>query len=109
MKKIFILAAICLPLLFCGCEKKIIDTDITIYGTVYDATTFNPIQGVMLTAQPGGRNCYTGSDGAFNFEAFFEPGKYTITATITGYQTDRKSVVMTSGQSTELSFALRKE
>ena len=44
-----ILAVVCLPLLFAGCEKRIVETGVTIYGTVYDAATHNPIQGAMLT------------------------------------------------------------
>lgn len=109
MKKIILLAVICLPLLFTGCEKRIINTGVTIYGTIYDATTFNPIQGAMLTLQPSGRSCYTGSDGAFNFEEDLEPLQYTITAQANGYRTDRKTIKLSPGESSEVTFALKKE
>ena len=104
-----ILAVVCLPLLFAGCEKRIVETGVTIYGTVYDAATHNPIQGAMLTMQPGGRSCYTGSDGAFNFEEDLDPIQYTVTAQATGYRTDRKTVKLSPGESSEVTFALKKE
>lgn len=109
MKKILIMAAICLPIIFTGCEKRIINTGVTIYGTVYDASTFNPIQGAMLTLQPSGRSCYTGSDGAFNFEEDLDPVQYTITAQAMGYRTDRKTIKLTPGESSEVTFALKKD
>ena len=109
MKKILILAVICLPILLTGCEKRIVNTGVTIYGTVYDATTFNPIQGAILTLQPSGRSCYTGSDGAFNFEEDLDPLQYTITAQANGYRTDRKTVKLYPGESSEVTFALKKE
>lgn len=109
MKKLILLVTICLPILFCSCQKTIVDTGVTIYGTVYDATTFEPIQGAMLTMQPGGRSCYTGSDGTFNFEENLDPIQYTVTAQAQGYRTDRKSVKLTPGESSEVTFALKKE
>lgn len=109
MKKLLFLAAICLPLLFVSCEKRVIDTGVTLYGTVYDAYTNNPIQGAMLTLQPSGRSCYTGSDGAFNFEEDLDPIQYTITAQANGYRTDRKTIKITPGEKSEVSFKLVKE
>lgn len=109
MKKIILWATICLPILFCSCQKTIVDTGVTIYGTVYDASTFEPIQGVMLTLQPSGRSCYTGSDGAFNFEENLDPLQYTVTAQASGYRADRKTVKLTPGESSEVTFALKKD
>ncbi len=110
MKKFFYLAVLaCLPLLFTGCEKRVINTGVTIYGTVYDAETFSPIHGAMLTLQPGGRSCYTGSDGAYNFEEDLEPFQYKVTAQANGYQPDWKTVNLASGGSSDVTFALKKE
>lgn len=101
---------ICLPLVFMGCEKRIINTAVTFYGTVYDAYNYSPIQGAILTLQPSGRSCYSGSDGAFNFVEDLDPlQQYTITAQATGYCTDRKTVKLIPGESSEVSFALRPE
>lgn len=110
MKKVLYLAVICCSLLlFVGCKKRVVVTGVTIYGTVYDSASFSPIQGAMLTLQPGGRSCYTGSDGAFNFEEELDPLQYTITAQALGYRSDRKTVKLTPGESSEVTFALKKE
>ena len=109
MKKFLFLAAICLPLVFNSCVPTIVDTGVTIYGTVYDADTYQPIQGATLTMQPGGRSCYTGSNGTFNFEENLDPIQYTVTAQAQGYRTDRKTVKLTPGESSEVTFALKKE
>lgn len=109
MKKLILLAAICMPIIFNSCTPIVVDTGVTIYGTVYDAQTFEPIQGAMLTLQPSGRSCYTGSGGAFNFEENLDPLQYTVTAQASGYRTDRKTVKLTSGESSEVTFALKKE
>lgn len=109
MKKFILLATICLPILFSSCAKTVVDTGVTIYGTVYDASNHNPIQGAMLTLQPSGRSCYTGSDGAFNFEENLEPQQYRVTAQAIGYHTDWKTVKLTPGESSDVTFALEKE
>lgn len=109
MKKIFILAVICLPLLFTGCEKRIVNTGVTIYGNVYDATTFDPIKGATITLQPGNRRCFSGSDGAFNFEEDLEPKKYTVQATADNYYPDWTEVVLSPGESSKVDLALKKK
>ena len=108
MKKIFILAVLCLPILFGSCAKKIVNTSITIYGTVIDADTHDPIQGVLLTLMPSSRNCYTGSDGSYQFQDLNKQ-QYTITAQMGGYKTDRKTVNLNAGEKQEITFALMKE
>lgn len=110
MKKLLFFAVICLPLLFTGCEKRIIDTTVTIYGSVYDATTHAPIQGIKLSLQPSLRSCYTGSDGMYNFEVNLEPAIYTVTAWDPNevYRADNQSVKLTAGESAEANFALKK-
>lgn len=112
MKKIIFLANICLLLLCTGCEKRTIVTTVTLYGTVYDVDSYAPIQGAMLTIQPGGRNAYTGSDGTYQYDDLdTSEKKYTVTVTAKGYRSDRKSLVVesTPGESLEMSFALQKE
>lgn len=108
MKKIVLLAAICLPMLFSSCAKKVVNTSISIYGTVVDADTNAPIQGVLLTLMPSSKNRYTGSDGSYEFDDL-NAQQYTITAQMGGYKTDRKTVNLTAGEREEVTFALHKE
>lgn len=108
MKKIFIIAVICLPFFLGGCAKKVVDTNISIFGTVVDAADNAPIQGVLLTLMPSSKNRYTGSDGTYEFEDL-DAQQYTITAQMGGYKTDRKTVNLTAGEREEVTFALKKE
>lgn len=102
------MAVICLPFLFSSCAKKVVDTSISIYGTVVDADNSNPIQGALLTLMPSSKNCYTGSDGSYQFEDL-NAQQYTITVQMGGYRTDRKTVNLVAGESAEVTFALHKE
>ena len=84
------------------------DTSVSIYGTVVDADTHNPIQGVLLTLMPSSKNCYTGSDGSYQFEDLNKQ-QYTITAQMGGYRSDRKTVNLDAGERQEVTFALHQE
>ncbi len=108
MKKITILLTLCLPLLFSGCVKAISDYNVSIYGTVIDSKTYEPIQGALITIIPSSKSCYSGLDGYFEFEDLLVQ-KYTITAQKDGYITDRKTVNLMAGEKQELTFALKKE
>lgn len=110
MKKLFILAAICLPILFTGCEKRVVNTDVTIYGTVFDKETFDPIQGAMVKLQPSGRDRVTGSDGTFQFDDLdISVKQYTLFVSAEGYKSDSKTVKLDAGESSNVSFALEKK
>ena len=111
MKKLFYLAVlVCLPLFFTGCEKRVVNTDVTIYGTVFDKETFDPIQGAMVKLQPSARERITGSDGAFQFDNLdISVGKYYVQVSADNYKSDSKYVVLDAGESTNISFALEKK
>jgi len=108
MKKILIWAVICLPIMFGSCAQKDVNTSVTIYGTVVDADTQDPIQGVYMTLTPGSQECYSGSDGSYLFEDLNKQ-QYTVVAAMGGYRTDRKTVNMEESDRREVSFALVKE
>lgn len=111
MKKFKYWAFVCFSLLFIGfigCETRIYDTTIAIFGTVVDADTNAPLQGVLLTLMPSSKNRYTGSLGTYEFDDL-EPRQYTITAQMDGYRSDRKTVNLVSGEREEVTFALHKE
>lgn len=83
-------------------------SSLSIYGTVIDADTQDPIQGAVLTLQPGGKSFYTGQDGSFEFKEL-EALMYTIMAQKDGYRTDRKNVNLGTGVNQEVTLALHKE
>lgn len=109
MKKlIFIMAVICLAPILNSCAKKVADTGISIYGIVFDSVTNAPLKGVLLTLMPSSKNCYTGSDGTYQFEDLYAQ-QYTITASMAGYRTDRKTVNLLPGDREEVTFILKTE
>lgn len=55
-----------------------------LYGTVTDADSGQPIQGVRVTLAT--LETYTGSDGSYAFEGL-EPGSYPLTFEKDGYET----------------------
>lgn len=63
-----------------GCEKEdetSASTTGTIYGTVTDFLTKEPISGVNVTLKPGGKTTLTGSEGNFEFPDI-KPGEYSL-------------------------------
>ena len=50
-----------------GCTKDEVDTTGTIYGIVNDADNGEPVSGVYIVLNPGGKTANTGSDGRFEF------------------------------------------
>ena len=96
-----------MPLLLCGCVKKITDLTITIYGTVIDADTHEALKEVEISLSPGTHaNKKTGSDGYY--ELTDVPTKpYTIYARKEGYREDHRYINPTSGENVEINFSLK--
>ncbi len=84
MKKIFYLLSLVLlaTLLWQGCEND--DLPGSIYGTVVDKATGEPIKSAGVELSPGGLKTVTGSEGQFEFTQL-NPGSYTLLVTKTGY------------------------
>ena len=81
----------------------------TIYGTVLDKETQEPIRGVLVTLSPGSTpSVSTGTDGKFEF-ADLNPQTYRIQAQKEGYRADYRSVNPTPGESVSINFLLEKE
>lgn len=107
MKKVLILMVAIIPLIFSGCTKRIVDTRITISGTVIDYETQMPLKGVSITVTPNSKNKVTGSDGYFEFiDLAYQ--QYTIIAQKNGYSTDRKNITSVVGDNVEVTFMLKK-
>ncbi len=69
-------------LLWQGCEND--DLPGSIYGTVVDKATGEPIKSAGVELSPGGLKTVTGSEGQFEFTQL-NPGSYTLLVTKTGY------------------------
>jgi|GEM_PF-5411067 len=84
MKKLIYSLSIILftTLLWQGCEND--DLPGSIYGTVVDKATGEPIKSAGVELSPGGLKTVTGSEGQFEFTQL-TPGNYTLLITKTGY------------------------
>ena len=84
MKKLIYSLSIILfaTLLWQGCEKD--ELPGSIYGTVVDKATGEPIKSAGVELSPGGLKTVTGSEGQFEFTQL-NPGSYTLLVTKTGY------------------------
>ena len=91
-----------------ACSK---DDDLNIfcslYGTVTDASTGEPVSAATITLAPGGKTTVSGSDGSYTFDDIQE-GQYTVTVQKVGYSTNRKTVNAVSGQKVKADIPLSK-
>ena len=73
-------------LLVCGMYQACAPEELpgSIYGTVVDKATGEPIKSAGVELSPSGLKTVTGSEGQFEFTEL-DPGKYTLIITKTGY------------------------
>jgi len=98
--KVYLLALICcvsMAFVVTGCAKDEVDTTGTIYGIVNDADNGEPVSGVHVVLNPGGKTTNTGSDGRYEF-LDMEPGQYTIQISKNGYKTNTKRISVVAGE-----------
>ena len=79
-------------LLVCGIYQACAPEELpgSIYGTVVDKATGEPIKSAGVELSPSGLKTVTGSEGQFEFTEL-APGKYTLIVTKTGYIMDGKN------------------
>ncbi len=70
-------------------------------GGIVQDNQFKGIEGVQASIQGTDKTTYTDATGAF-FLSELEPGNYTVTFFMTGYQTQQKNVTVQKGQSRSL-------
>ncbi|MEQ8189271.1 MAG: carboxypeptidase regulatory-like domain-containing protein [Candidatus Eremiobacterota bacterium] len=70
-------------------------------GGIVQDNQFKGIEGVQVSIQGTDKTTYTDATGAF-FLSELEPGNYTVTFFMTGYQTQQKNVTVQKGQSRSL-------
>ncbi len=79
----------------------------TIYGTITDASgAVLPGATVTVSSSSGSRTTQSGPKGDFRF-LNLASGDYKLTATLTGFATVTRDVVVTTGQSVTLSLAMK--
>lgn len=88
-----------------GCEPVTYEVFATVSGTVVDATTMEPIEGVSVQLSPSSKNMVTGANGRFEF-AEVDAVQYTITVQKAGYSTNRKLVNAIAGETTDVSITM---
>ena len=105
MKRITFCALLLALLTTVGCDPVTYEVFATVSGTVVDATTMEPIEGVSVQLSPSSKNMVTGADGRFEF-AEVDAVQYTITVMKTGYSTNRKLVNAIAGETTDVTITM---
>jgi hypothetical protein len=77
----------------------------TIAGTVTDALSSAPLQGVTITVEGLSYQTETGANGQYSITNVLE-GSYMVTASIIDYSTQSQQVTVTNGQTTTANFSL---
>ena len=104
-----LIAVLILSLATTSCNKKNNETNYygTISGTVIEDGTENSIEMATVTLSPSGKNTYTSNDGHFEFNNLYSD-QYTMTVQKTGYETNRKTVTLLTGETEIVSIPLKK-
>ena len=105
MKRLGICAMLMALVMMVGCAPVTYEVFATVSGTVVDATTMEPIEGVSVQLSPSSKNMVTGVDGRFEF-AEVDAVQYTITVMKAGYSTNRKLVNAIAGETTDVTITM---
>lgn len=106
MKRVFLRYSILLPsLLAISCTKDIVDTTGNAVGVVSDSRSGTFLSGVSIDLSPTGKTITTGVDGKYEFRDI-ESQEYSISASKSGYKSDKKTVFVQAGNDTSLDFQL---
>ncbi len=105
MKRLTFCAILLALLTMVGCEPVTYEVFATVSGTVVDATTMEPIEGVSVQLSPSSKNMVTGANGRFEF-AEVEAMQYTLTVQKAGYSTNRKLVNAIAGETTDVTVTM---
>lgn len=106
MKRVFLRYSILLPsLLAISCTKDIVDTTGNVVGVVSDSRSGTFLSGVSIALSPTGKTITTGDDGKYEFRDI-ESQEYSISASKSGYKSDKKTVFVQAGNDTSLDFQL---
>lgn len=106
MNKLMLAASLAIVLLCSGsCSNDEHDFYSTLYGTVSDSRSGDPVNAASIILSPGSKTTVSGSDGHYEFTDL-EVEQYTITVQKDGYATNRKTVSAVSGESVRADIPL---
>ena len=91
----------------CSCTNPDYEIYSSVYGTVTDYDTGEPIFNVSAVLSPSNITKHTGADGVYRFDDL-DAQQYTITFQKAGYQPNRKLVNAISGEELEVNIHLKK-
>lgn len=99
------LCAIAALMTLTACPPDPVDTTGNLVGVVTDARSGELLSGVSISLSPTGKTYTTGADGKFEFRDI-ETQQYTVTASKTNYQTDKKTAFVNVGQTSNFDIQL---
>jgi hypothetical protein len=103
MMRILFLCSLVLSL----CTCVLAQTTVSIYGSVVDGQTSEPLIGVTIQIGQTGTGTVTNLDGNYELSNI-EPGSYNISASYLGYETaTRSNVIVQSKGNDAINFELR--
>ncbi len=106
MKKLIYGLLAAAMLVFCTCIPKE-EAIGSIYGTVLDKESGDPVRNAEITLTPGSKTTVVGSNGSFEF-IDLEAGQYTVAVEAAGYDRNSKKVMVYEGTCTTCDFHLAK-
>ena len=109
MKKNLILALFAIvAILIFGCRKE--EETGSIYGTVTDYATGEPVKNVNVTLRPTGETTLTGSDGSYTFQEL-NPGNYSLAFSKAEYADleDDYTIELAAGKSVSRDVQMRRK
>ncbi|WP_217909552.1 carboxypeptidase regulatory-like domain-containing protein [Desulfosediminicola flagellatus] len=84
--------------------SEVVTTNGVLEGTVTDATSGNPLIGVLVATDNGGYNCLTNNMGSYSMNVV--AGSYSLTASLDGYQDATQTAMVDANQIAITDFVL---
>lgn len=107
LRRIFSFGSLLLLLVLVSCEEQQFDIDRfgSVTGMVVNGTTYEPLEGVMITTAPASSALLSDSDGMFTFERVKE-GDVILTARKKDFLSGSVNLAVFEGENTTLTFFL---
>lgn len=108
LKYFFALVFLCIVWVSCSSEEvEEVVAQGCIYGSVVDASTNEPVQGVSVTLYPGGETFISGADGSYEFDNVASGG-YILQVSKDDYYSNVSSVTVNESGNVNLDVPIHK-